>query len=463
MRIEKRDGALARRILTGMIVDKVVLGHVAAVWDKELFKSKWCNLVAGWCVSYFERYNKPPGSAIESRFESWASKGRDKDTVKLVEKFLATLSEEYEHHAAEINAAYLVDQAAEHFNEVRAKRLVDEITDDLETGEGVKALERISKFGHVEVGTTHGVDVLNDQGASQEAFEQQNETLIKYPQALQHFFADAFQRDSFVAFMGPEKRGKTWWLIDVAWRAMKQRRKVAFFSVGDMSQHQMMRRFHARAARRPLRAKTVKVPTGIEHDPGTPIALVDREDKVFDKPMSWRMGYKALQHHAKSTKTKSTLLRMACYPNSSISVTGLASVLTVWENAGWIPDIIVIDYADILANPPGFNESRDATNATWKHLRRLSQERHCCVVTATQADAASYRAETIDASNFSEDKRKLAHVTGMVGINSTPDEKEVGLQRLNWVVLRESEFNVSKCVHVAGCFDIGNPAVKSTF
>jgi hypothetical protein len=125
--------------------------------------------------------------------------------------------------------------------------------------------------------------------------------------------------------------------------------------------------------------------------------------------------------------------------------------------------VIVIDYADILANPPGFNESRDATNATWKHLRRLSQERHCLVVTATQADAASYRAETIDASNFSEDKRKLSHVTGMVGINSTPEEKENSMQRLNWVVLRESEFNVTRCVHVASCIDIGNPAVKSIF
>jgi len=463
MRIEKRDGKVARQILTAMIVDPTTIAHIAAIWDKELFKSQWCNLVGGWCVSYFERYGKPPGKAIESRFESWASKRRDEDTVKLVERFLAGLSDEYETHAADINPQYVIDQAAEHFNEVRARRLIERVGDDLEGGDGLKALERIAKFGHVQVGTVHGIDVLRDTDAIRKSFDQESEVLLKYPGALGNFFADAFSRDSFVSFMGPEKRGKTWWLIDVAWRAMLQRRRVAFFSVGDMSQGQMMRRFQVRAARRPMRPKVVKYPIAIDHELSSPFAIVEREDREYAEPMTWKQGNAAFAKVLEKTKSKSTLLRLACYPNSSINVAGLSSVLTVWENSGWIPDLIVIDYADILQNPPGYADSRDATNATWKHLRRLSQERHCCVVTATQANAGSYRAETMDMANFSEDKRKLAHVTGMVGINSTVDEKESGLQRLNWIVLRESEFNTTRCVHVAGCFDIGNPAVHSIF
>ena len=54
-----------------------------------------------------------------------------------------------------------------------------------------------------------------------------------------------------------EKRGKTFWLIDMAWRGMLQRKKVAFFATGDMSQRQMMRRFIARAAKRPFKADTI--------------------------------------------------------------------------------------------------------------------------------------------------------------------------------------------------------------
>ena len=125
--------------------------------------------------------------------------------------------------------------------------------------------------------------------------------------------------------------------------------------------------------------------------------------------------------------------------------------------------MIVIDYADILAPPHGVADTRDQINSTWKQLRALSQSTHSLVVTATQADANSYNANTIGRSNFSEDKRKLAHVTGLVGLNANSDEKECGILRLNWIVLRESAFTETQCVHVAGCLEIGNPAIRATF
>ena len=65
--------------------------------------------------------------------------------------------------------------------------------------------------------------------------------------------------------------------------------------------------------------------------------------------------------------------------------------------------------------------------------------------------------------NFSEDKRKHAHVTGTVGLNQTKEESKIGIMRLNWIVAREMRFNSHKCCHVAGCLDIANPAIKSTF
>jgi hypothetical protein len=83
------------------------------------------------------------------------------------------------------------------------------------------------------------------------------------------------------------------------------------------------------------------------------------------------------------------------------------------------------------------------------------------VVTATQADAQSYVASTLGKSNFSEDKRKLAHATAIAGINQTDDEKQFQIQRLNWIVLREQEFHTFKCLHVAGCLAIAQPAIKS--
>lgn len=95
--------------------------------------------------------------------------------------------------------------------------------------------------------------------------------------------------------------------------------------------------------------------------------------------------------------------------------------------------------------------------------RGLAQKWHALLVSATQADAASFNRPTMDESNFSEDKRKFGHVTGMLGINQTPDEKDRGVQRLNWIVLREDEFSTARCVHVAGCRSIARPVIRSSF
>ena len=50
------------------------------------------------------------------------------------------------------------------------------------------------------------------------------------------------------------------------------------------------------------------------------------------------------------------------------------------------------------------------------------------VVTATQADANSYDRTSLKMSNFSEDKRKLAHVTAMYGLNQDPAGREKGIK-----------------------------------
>lgn len=464
MKVEKRDGANERRVLVGMITDKAVLGQIASRWEDDLFKSRWGNLVGKWCVDYYNRYHKAPQKAIEDIFSSWAGEAQDKATVRLVDSFLASLSDEYEALAKESNADFIIDLAAKHFNEVKARNLIEEAQGFLDVGQSDKVWELMTKTHKMEVGVGAGVDVFSDRAAVESAFADRADPLIRYPGALANFYRDSLCRDGFIAFMGPEKRGKSWALLDMAFRAAIQRRKVAFFSIGDMSQNQVMRRLMIRAARAPWKPAKVKWPTFIEYDPDDLCAKVDHKILEFKKPLEWGSAWNACKELLKSKiKSKESYFKLSCHPNSSLNVFGLKSVLDSWDRNGWNPDVIIIDYADLFAPIQGYLESRDSINATWKHLRGLSQELHCLVVTATQADAASYKAKTVDMSNFSEDKRKLSHVTGMVGLNQTPEEKEHGVIRYNWVVLREDEFTQGRCIHVAGCLPLGNPCVKSTF
>jgi hypothetical protein len=469
MKVERIQGNEERRILIGMIVDHTACGRISSKWGEQMFRSRWADVVGGWCVDYFNKYSKAPGKQLQGLFDSWVERAKDKDTVSLVEKFLSSLSGEYEQLAQEANGDYIVDMAAKHFTKVRLQRTLEQAQGDLEDGKLEKAVERVSNFGTVQMGTGAAVDVLNDMTAMQQAFDEPAQDLFTYPGALGHFFRGQMTRSAFVSFLAPEKRGKTFWLMDAGWRAMLARRKVAWFSLGDMSERQMLQRFAVRAARHPIRSKEwpaqIVVPTAIRRHEG--ILQVRTETRSFDEPLDWRKAYKAMQDVTLyDVKGKEPYLRLASYPNSTLSIRGMDSQLEEWAKEGWVADVVIADYMDIADEetgmPSGYDR-RHKIDASWRHARALSQKRHCLFLTATQADAASYTSPLLSRSNFSEAKSKLAHVTGMAGINQTDEEKRKGVFRLNWVALREGEYSEGQTVGVASCLGLGNPAVKSCF
>jgi len=152
--------------------------------------------------------------------------------------------------------------------------------------------------------------------------------------------------------------------------------------------------------------------------------------------------------------------RLMVHSSGSFSAEKLSSWIGDTEREGWVPDVVVIDYADLLALPHG-TEKREGIDESWRRLRRLSQDFHCCVVTATQGDAASYRAGLIRAGNFSDSRTKNDHVTAALGLNVGDEDRDRGVTRVNWLKRRDDAFAESWQVAVAGCLSVGCPLVVS--
>jgi len=465
MRINKKNSDQERRILIGMIVDPIVLGRIASKWQHRMFKSKWANIVAKWCLSYYKRYDKAPMKHIEGLFETWSAKTKDKSTINLVDKFLSSLNEEYEELGEESNSDYIIDIAGSYFNQVRIERLIESVESDITEGRTNEAHGRLIGYNKVDMGVGEGIDILQNEEAIREAFADKGESLIEFPGALGQFFKGALEREGFVAFMGKKAVGKSFWLQEMAYQGMLQRRKVAFFEIGDMGQNQTMRRLMSRVTRHPRKACVIEYPTKLKRNKRRRKIIRDWDEKEFKRNLSWRRARKACKKlMEKRIKSKDSYFKLSCHFNSTLSVNGIQSILQDWEREeGWIPDMIVIDYADILnMEYPGM-EGRDTIDKTWKQLRALSQRQHCLLMTATQSDAASYDRETMKMKNFTDDRRKIDSVTGMIGINQTLDEKRKGLMRLNWISLRDDGFFALDVVYVYGCLAVANPAVKSCF
>lgn len=473
MRIGEKDGTKERLVLTGMVTDDRVLARVASRWDGENFAADWLNVVGGWCVNYYRKHNEAPRGHVRGLFASWAERRKDDGLTRAVADFLTSLSDDYEREESG-NPDYLVDQASELFRTVKLARLRDEISGCLDAGRLDDGEQVALSFTRMQMGQGSRINVFNDEAEIRETFAHDDVAdLVTFHGALGEFFKGQLVPDSLIGFNGPEKSGKTWWVMELGYQALRNRKRVAFFEVGDMSTRQIKKRLLCRASRHPTRSTnrdgswpcSVRKPVKLARSPdGKPPYHVEfGEEVVFDAPLSADL---ALARSRKLLKTdvraKDSYFCLSVHPCASISVLGIKDQLKQWaDEDGWVPQVVVIDYADILAPIDPKKDVWYAIDQTWGKLRALSQELHCCVVTATQADAASYDVETQSRKNFGHCKAKLAHATAFAGINVTGPEKEVGLCRLNWLVAREGPFSNKTCVHVAGCLPLANVAVRS--
>jgi hypothetical protein len=144
-------------------------------------------------------------------------------------------------------------------------------------------------------------------------------------------------------------------------------------------------------------------------------------------------------------RTKGRRFKVSTHSNSTVNVADLNNILLKWKyEEQYEPDVIVIDYADILAPEDSKKDQRTIQDERWRALRRLSQDFNCLVITATQAGRSTYTSDVVSASDVSEDKRKNAHLTGMLGLHQVPEEKSHGVIRVGWLMLREGDFNESE-------------------
>lgn len=460
LQVKIYDADDERATLASLVMDPVLLGHVVPRWvPGGLFAGEYSNIVAGWCVEHHRNYNQAPGTAIRGHFETWATKA-DAKLAGAVEAFLAYLSSTYQ----PVGTAYALDRAEKLFARVALKKLAEGITNSLAANRVEDGLHLVEGWNRPKVSATQGVNVFEDREALAGVFADAAECVVPYTGALGEFYAGQLARDSFIAFLAPEKRGKTWWLMDTAMMALLGGGRVAVFCVGDMSQNQFYRRLLVRVMQTPWKPRTLEIPKTITitKENGVWVPAVSSVPREFPEGIDEAKAWERLQmisHRGKANK-----LKLLTAPAGTCSVSDIRSSLAGWALEGWVPDVVVVDYADILASPTGYRlGDRGVHDANWQELRGISQEYHCCLVTATQADAAGGSAYLLTRDNFSEDKRKLAHVTGMVGINQTGLEKMAGLYRLNWCVLREDEYHTSKCVYAAGNLRLSAPVIVSAW
>jgi len=507
-----------RRIIIGLITSTKFLQNIEEVWDSSLLESSIARRVADWVWEYFQKFGKAPGKDMENIYLSKLKDGEIPDQLsdEIESGVLSGLSEESIEEP--INVDYLLEQTFRYLNERKLLLHASGIRSLIAEGKLEEANKLACGYSPIESSGETDIDLSNPKVLPRikKAFDIPKDILVKYPKQLGEFWNHQFIRGGFIAFLAPEKRGKSFWLLDVAVRAYRQKRRVAFFQAGDMTEDQQLRRISIYLTKKSDLAKYSgkqwevvrdcvynQLNTCSKKERESDFGVFDGESKhdlkektvddlieAYKNNPDYKPCYNCPQYESsrwgvpwvkeldmgepltakeamrsvqKFFVKSGRSFKLSTHPNNTLTVQKIRSILMQWEKRdGFVPDLIVIDYADIMDHP-GRLEFRHKQNEIWKGLRSISQEWHCLVVTATQADAGSYRTEILRMSNFSEDKRKLAHVTAMYGLNQDPSdrEKKIGLMRINEIAIREGDFTSSNKITILQDLKRGRPFLGS--
>lgn len=508
VKIKSYDGMLDARIATAAIVSSKFLASIVPIYDPKNIDGELLKTVLGWCVDFYRESGEAPRESIQDVFAGKYS-SLAPDLADDIGAFLETLSAEYASKGEDINVDYLTKQAEAKFRMVSLRNLAEDIQTATENEDLEEAEEIYSKFERISMTASSVVNPLTDKTKITKAFDHAPEPLYTFAGKLGLLLNSQLCRDSFVAFMGREKIGKTWQLMEHAKRAVKARKNVLFVQSGDLSEQQQILRFAISIAGRSNLQKhcgDILVPcldcwknqTGECDDRPDQIEVVedgdhdnpvyieweeadaegyepcteckDKNPKRFQGAVWWTMkrikrltakeAYRINKRFDKATGKGR--LRLSCHPTGTVNTTTIAEELHRLERqSGWIPQVIIVDYADIMAPENPRADARTQENDRWKALRRLSQEWNCLVITATQADSKSYDQWLLKMKNFSEDKRKFAHVTAMYGLNQTMYERRRNIMRINPIVIREDDFDAGKWVSVIQSLRTGHPVIAS--
>lgn len=494
------DTGVEQKILTAVITSTRFCRGIFPILDEAYFQDAHIVRVVKWVKEYFRQYGKAPERHIQDIFKIKKSEIKEEE-AELIKVFLEQLSEKYE-VLEDFNVEYVLDEATDYLN-MRALRVhSDNVKFLLDEGKVDLAEDEFQSYRKVAKEVSAWVNPFSPK-VVRDVFDEEGVHLVKFGGALGELLGE-FDRGWFVAIMSPFKRGKSWWVQEVAINALLSRHKVAFISL-EMGINRVLRRLYSEMTSTGKRKDIYYFPcfdcvsnqdetcmsphregsgsildktgkprpfsTTADYGDYKPCTFCRGKPKYNYVPTTWFEPYKreklAARNVVKTMKAWKGMygdrIRVKSYPRFSANISDIKRDLDSLEYLeDFVPDVIIIDYADILApEDVGTSDRRSRSDETWKTLGGLAEERHCLLVTATQSNRGSADKKNVMSTDVAEDIRKMAHVDVMISLNQTRAEKRQGRMRVGLAAHREEDFEEGIHATVLQQLFVGQPFLDS--
>ena len=111
------------------------------------------------------------------------------------------------------------------------------------------------------------------------------------------------------------------------------------------------------------------------------------------------------------------------YPTKSITTTAIKNHLSKLKMRGIEPDIIIVDYADLISPKKSYGEKRHDLESIYEELRGIAQENSCPIWTVSQTNRTGYNAELVTMESISEAFSKCFVADFIFTLSRTTEDK----------------------------------------
>lgn len=215
---------------------------------------------------------------------------------------------------------------------------------------------------------------------------------------LDNVIGGGLEEEQMMIWMGGTGTGKSLALAHCAKRAVVGRYKVVYYT-HELSADVIAKRFDSCLSR-------------------VPIMEIDLHgDTVVQKVQKWGRMY-----------GENLIIKQ--YPPGQASVNTLRAHLTMLHNSGFKPDLVVVDYLDLLKPLTSYNDAYDDLGAIATDLRGLAVEFKVPLQTATQVNRSGMQSDVVELHHISDSLKKLFVADIVVPICRNREEKHANRARL---------------------------------
>lgn len=381
--------------------------------------------IAEACIGYWKEYDKPPGehtADLLSHIIDDKGNRRAKGVLRLL-RAMSQLAD------SNLNTEYVLKQIQDHQETQIIKAAVLESAELLQAKQHLANSEVKDMWHNLLKDTRRQISF--DAGMRLDNPAHVLSLLAQFAEEFNNGIAMLDKRwivparKTLFMWLGASGRGKTWALVRQGVAALRRRKKVLHITLENASERTAQRYYQCLFSV-PRRAINVEIATfdvdrrrlrGIEYEKYKyPFALDfgDAAVRILDK----MRGYKGMYRN----------LVIKQFAPNTLTLAGLEAYMDMLEQIeGFVPDLVIVDYAGIMKVDPKF--VRDSMGNNVLGLRAIAVDRNMAFSTAHQSNREGAKSKQINATHVAEAWPVVSHADNIVSFSSSDFEFRLGLCR----------------------------------